>query len=100
MYLDIQYCFWRQHEYSTTDFRKGLKIETPDGTLGNHRIPKHFKPCAKAELWYVPKLRNNILLNGRVLTTPSVLPARRSIARISNPATCSSCITANSFNAT
>ena len=59
--------------YSTTDFRKGLKIEI-DGTPFEIIEFQHFKP-GKGGAMVRTKLRN--ILNGRV----------------SNPATCSSCIT-------
>ena len=74
--------------YSTTDFRKGLKIEI-DGTPFEIIEFQHFKP-GKGGAMVRTKLRN--ILNGRVLDN-TFRSGERSNARISNPATCSSCIT-------
>ena len=72
--------------YSTTDFRKGLKIEI-DGTPFEIIEFQHFKP-GKGGAMVRTKLRN--ILNGRVLDNPF-----RSGEKVDrpNPATCSSCIT-------
>lgn len=74
--------------YSTTDFRKGLKIEI-DGTPFEIIEFQHFKP-GKGGAMVRTKLRN--ILNGRVLDNTF-----RSGEKVERPnlesATCSSCIT-------
>ena len=73
--------------YSTTDFRRGLKIEL-DGTPYEIVEFQHFKP-GKGGAMVRTKLRN--ILNGRIVDN-TFRSGKRSAVPTWNSATCSSSI--------